>query len=92
MSGEIVAGIGFAVELHEMNPKRVVGPLDSLRDAGAGVIAVVAVDDFAVFASSEIVGSAECRLEASRLDLDLVNVHSSFDPILCDCSRDVELM
>lgn len=51
---EIVAGIGIAVEFHEMILKRVVEPLDSSKDVEVGAIAV-AVDDFEVFVSSEIV-------------------------------------
>ena len=53
-----------------MNPIRVVGPLDSSRDVGAGVIVVVAVDDSEVFVSGEIVGSAEYQWEAIPLDPD----------------------
>jgi hypothetical protein len=85
---EIVAGIGFVVELHAMI-KRVVEPLDSSTDAEADGVAVaavvVAVDAFVVFASSGIVGFVGCRLVVNRLDLDSANVHSSFDPY----SRDV---
>lgn len=68
---EIVVGIEPVVELRVMNPERVVGPQDSSRDVVAGVaVAVAAVDDFEVFESSEIVGSAECRLEANQRDPD----------------------
>jgi hypothetical protein len=90
VSNEIVAGIVSAVVLHAMILMRVVGPLDSSRDVGADVTAVVAVDDFEVFESDEIVGSVGClALVEGQLDLGLASVHSSTDPILRDCSQDV---
>lgn len=85
---EIVAGIVFAVELHATILERVVGPLDSSMDAEADAIAV-AVDDFEVLASNEIVGSAECQEAANRPDLDSASVRNSIDPIPYDCSLDV---
>lgn len=85
---EIVAGIALAVELHARILKRVVGPLDSSMDAGADAVAVAA-DDFEVFASSEIVGSAECQGAAILPDPDWVSVRSSTDPIPYDYSLDV---
>lgn len=91
VSNEIVVVIGLAVELHVMILERVVGPPpDSSRDVEAGVIVAVAVDDFEVFGSSEIVGSVECRLEVDRRDLDSVSVRSLFGPIPYDYSLDVE--
>lgn len=84
-SSEIVAGIAFAAELHEMIRERVVGPLDSSRDAGADAV-VVAVDDFEVSGSGEIVGSVGCRVVADRR----AGVRNWTDRVRCGCNRDVE--
>lgn len=87
---EIVAGIGFAVVLHVMIPKRVVGPRDSSTDVGAdATAAVAAVDDFEVFASSEIVGSVGGRWVAGRRVLGWASARSPSGPAQCDYSRDV---
>ena len=91
VSNEIVAGIVSAVVLHAKILTRVVGPLDSSRDAGADATAVAAVDDFEVFESGEIVGSVGCLAwAAGRPDPVPASVHSSTDLSLCDCSQDVE--
>lgn len=88
VSNEIVAGIVFAVERHEMILERVVGPSDSSKDVGADAV-VVAVDDFEVFVSNGIAGFVEYQLEANRQDLDSASVHSSTGPIPYDYSLDV---
>lgn len=91
-SNEIVA-IELVVELHVMILERVVGPLGSSKGVEAGgVVAVVAVDDFEVFVSSEIVVFVEFQLEASQLDLDSVNVRSLFGLIPYDYSLGAEPM
>lgn len=88
---EIVAGIGIAVEFHVMILIRVVGPRDSWKDVEADATAV-AVDDFEVFESNEIVVSAGCQVVVNQLDPDWADAHSLSDPIPYDCSLDVELM
>lgn len=83
----IVAGIVSVVELREMIPRRVVGPLGSLKDVGADEV-VAAVDGSEVL-SSEIADFAEGRVVAARLSLGSVNDHSLTDLNPYDCSLDV---
>lgn len=66
---EIVAGIVLVAEHHATILERVVEPMDSSKDVGAGATAVVA-DDFEVLESNEIVGFVEYREAAIQPELD----------------------
>lgn len=83
---EIAAAVDFVVAHYVMNLERVVEPPDSSKDVGAGVI--VAVDDFEVFESGEIVEFVVFQLEVCQRDLDSANVRSLFGLIPYDCSLD----
>lgn len=84
----VVVGIGIAVVLHVMIQERVVEPPDSSKDVGADATAV-AVDDFEVFVSSEIVGLVVFQLAVNQLDPDSVSDRNSSDLVPYDCSQDV---
>lgn len=86
---EIVVGIELAVELRVKIREQLVGQPGSSKDVEADGAVAVAADDFEVFESSEIVGSAEFQAVASRQGLDSPNVHSLPDLVLCDYSQDV---
>lgn len=76
VSGEIAAELEFAAVQYVMIQVRVVGPLDSSKDVEAGVTVAVAVDDFEVFVSNEIVVFVEFLLEVCQQDLDSVSAHN----------------
>ena len=92
VSGEIAVELEFAAVLYVTIRVRVVEPPDSSKDVEAGVTVVVAVDDFEVFASNEIVVFVEFLLVVCQQDLDSVSARNLFGPIPYGCSQDVEPM